>query len=37
MFGKLSWGAIPFGEPIPLVAGAAVIVIVLAVLGWIVV
>jgi cytochrome o ubiquinol oxidase subunit 1 len=36
MLGKLSWAAIPFNQPIPLVAGSAVIVIVLAVLTWVV-
>jgi cytochrome o ubiquinol oxidase subunit I len=36
MFGKLTWAAIPFNEPIPLFAGAAVIVIVLAVIAWVV-
>ncbi len=36
MFGKLSLAAIPFDQPIPLIAGAVVIVTVLAVLGWIV-
>jgi cytochrome o ubiquinol oxidase subunit I len=36
MLGKLSWAAIPFNEPIPLFAGAAVIVIVLSVITWVV-
>jgi cytochrome o ubiquinol oxidase subunit I len=36
MFGKLTWAAIPFDQPIPLFAGAAVIVIVLAVIAWVV-
>jgi cytochrome o ubiquinol oxidase subunit I len=36
MLGKLSWAAIPFNQPIPLFAGAAVIVIVLAVIAWVV-
>jgi cytochrome o ubiquinol oxidase subunit I len=36
MFGKLTWAAIPFNEPIPLFAGAAVILIVLAVIAWVV-
>ena len=41
MFGKLTWDAIPFDQPIPLVAGAVVIVAMLGVLvfitikGWI--
>jgi cytochrome o ubiquinol oxidase subunit 1 len=37
MFGKLSWSAIPFDQPIPLATGAVVIVAILAVLLWIVV
>jgi cytochrome o ubiquinol oxidase subunit 1 len=37
MLGKLSWDAIPWDQPIPLIAGAVVLVIVLAVLAWIVV
>src|SRR6266702_4620903 len=36
MFGKLTWQAIPWDQPIPLVAGAVVVLIVLAVLAWIV-
>jgi cytochrome o ubiquinol oxidase subunit 1 len=36
MFGKLSLAAIPFDQPIPLIAGAVVIVTMLAVLAWIV-
>ena len=41
MFGKLSWGAIPFDQPIPLFAGAFVIAVMLGVIalitikGWI--
>src|ERR1700761_8768825 len=41
MLGKLSWSAIPFDQPIPLAAGAGVVVIALGVLifiavkGWI--
>lgn len=35
MFGRLDWSAIPFGEPIPLAAGAAVFLVIVAVLGWI--
>src|SRR6201991_45983 len=35
MLGKLSWDAIPLDQPIPLVAGASVVVIILAVLAWI--
>jgi len=37
VFGKLSWQAIPFDQPIPLIAGLVVIVTVLAVTSWIVV
>ena len=37
MFGKLTWSAIPFDQPIPLATGAVVIVAILAVLLWIVV
>jgi cytochrome o ubiquinol oxidase subunit 1 len=36
MLGKLTWAAIPFDQPIPLVAGAVVLVLLLAVLVWIV-
>ncbi len=40
MFGKLTWGAIPFDEPIPLAAGALVVVVLVGVVllvlvkGW---
>ena len=37
MFGKLTWAAIPFDEPIPLIASAVVILAILGVLGWIVI
>ena len=37
MLGKLSWEAIPFGQPIPLIAGAIVLVAILAVLVWVVI
>ncbi len=37
MFGKLSWSAIPFDQPIPLVAGGVVLVAILAVLAWVVI
>ena len=37
MFGKLSWSAIPFDQPIPLLTGAVVLVVILAVLLWVVV
>jgi cytochrome o ubiquinol oxidase subunit I len=36
MFGKLTWQAIPFDQPIPLVAGAVVVLIILAALAWVV-
>jgi cytochrome o ubiquinol oxidase subunit I len=36
MFGKLSWTAIPIDQPIPLVAGAVVLAVILAVLVWVV-
>ncbi|MDX3909816.1 MAG: cytochrome o ubiquinol oxidase subunit I [Sphingobium sp.] len=35
MLGKLDWSAIPFDEPIPLVAAAIVLVGLLGVLGWV--
>ena len=37
MLGKLTWSAIPFDQPIPLVTGAIVLVVILAVLVWVVV
>src|SRR5246500_3241025 len=37
MFGKLTWAAVPFDQPIPLVAGGVVLVVILAVLVWVVV
>src|ERR1700755_3070250 len=37
MLGKLTWDAIPWNQPIPLIAGAVVILAVLAVLIWVVV
>ncbi len=37
MLGKLTWDAIPWSQPIPLVAGSAVMLILLAVLAWIVI
>jgi cytochrome o ubiquinol oxidase subunit I len=36
MLGKLTWAAIPFDQPIPLVTGAVVLVAILAVLVWVV-
>ncbi len=35
MFGKLTWGAIPFDQPIPLFAGAFVIAVMLGVIAFI--
>src|SRR3978361_1378425 len=35
MLGKLSWGAIPFDQPIPLIASSLVAFGILVVLGWI--
>jgi cytochrome o ubiquinol oxidase subunit I len=35
MLGKLDWSAIPFSEPIPLIAGAAVLLVMIGVLVWI--
>jgi cytochrome o ubiquinol oxidase subunit 1 len=37
MFGKLSWAAIPFDQPIPLLTGAVVLVAILGVLAWVVI
>lgn len=37
MLGKLGWSAIPFSQPIPLVAGGVVLVAVLGVLAWVIV
>jgi cytochrome o ubiquinol oxidase subunit 1 len=34
-FGRLSWNAIPFDQPIPLTAGATVVALFVAVLAWI--
>src|SRR6516162_6062315 len=36
MFGKLTWDVIPWSQPIPLVAGSVVVLIVLAILVWVV-
>ena len=35
MFGKLSWAAIPFDQPIPLAAAAFVVVAIVGVLAWV--
>jgi cytochrome o ubiquinol oxidase subunit I len=37
MLGKLSWAAIPIDQPIPLIAGAAVLLAIIAVLAWVIV
>src|SRR3954462_12509269 len=37
MLGKLDWSAIPFDQPIPLIAAAVVLVAILAVLIWVIV
>src|SRR6201992_3130827 len=37
MLGNLTWAAIPFDQPIPLITGAAVLVIILAVVAWVVI
>jgi cytochrome o ubiquinol oxidase subunit 1 len=36
MLGKLSWNAIPFDQPIPLISGAVVMLIVLGILLWVI-
>jgi cytochrome o ubiquinol oxidase subunit 1 len=35
MLGKLSWDAIPFNQPIPLIAGGLVVVVIIGVLLWV--
>ena len=35
MLGKLDWSAIPFDEPIPLVVSGVLVLVILAVLGWV--
>ncbi|HTU35947.1 MAG TPA: cytochrome o ubiquinol oxidase subunit I [Candidatus Acidoferrum sp.] len=37
MLGKLGWDAIPFDQPIPLVAGAVVMLVLLGVAAWVVI
>src|ERR1700687_5386610 len=37
MLGKLTWAAIPFDQPIPMIASGVVALAILAVLGWVVV
>jgi cytochrome o ubiquinol oxidase subunit 1 len=35
MLGKLTWNAIPFDEPIPLIVSGILVLVILAVLGWV--
>jgi len=37
MFGKLTWAAIPFDQPIPMIASGVVALGILAILGWVVI
>jgi cytochrome o ubiquinol oxidase subunit I len=37
MLGKLTWAAIPFDQPIPMIASGVVALAILAVLGWVVI
>src|SRR3981081_2308303 len=37
MLGKLSWDAIPFEQPIPMIASGVVALAILAILGWVVI
>jgi cytochrome o ubiquinol oxidase subunit 1 len=37
MLGKLTWDAIPFDQPIPLITGGAVLVVMFGVLAWVVI
>jgi len=37
LLGKLTWQAIPFGEPLPLISGAGVALILIGVLAWVVI
>src|SRR5436190_8944866 len=36
MLGKLTWQAIPWDQPIPLLAGSVVVLVIIAVLAWII-
>src|SRR5262245_64450438 len=36
ILGNLTWDAVPWNQPIPLIAGAAVIVILLCVIAWVI-
>src|SRR6266481_1984523 len=37
MLGKLSWAAIPFDQPIPMIASGGVVLAILTILGWVVI
>uniref|UniRef100_UPI00262199E7 cbb3-type cytochrome c oxidase subunit I n=1 Tax=Bradyrhizobium sp. TaxID=376 RepID=UPI00262199E7 len=37
MLGKLTWAAIPFDQPIPLFVGAAVLIVIIAVIAWVII
>ena len=37
MLGKLSWDAIPFDQPLPLIASGVVALTILAILAWVVI
>jgi cytochrome o ubiquinol oxidase subunit I len=37
MLGKLTWAAIPFDQPIPLIVGGVVLVAILAVVAWVII
>jgi cytochrome o ubiquinol oxidase subunit I len=37
MLGKLTWAAIPFNQPIPMIASGVVVLGILAILGWVVI
>src|SRR5712671_3279373 len=37
MFGKLTWAAVPFDQPIPMIASGVVALAILAILGWVVI
>ena len=37
MLGKLTWAAIPFDQPIPLIVGAAVLIVIIAVIAWVII
>ena len=35
MFGKLSWDAIPFNQPLPMIASGVVALVICGILGWV--